>query len=110
MHIHQGWFTALYTQHLLDSQSFELEICILQALNMPLKCYSNIFFPREAIPSQYKLVHLSFGCSTRSLALICHAISTSTSTSYSQQSISDYYWETLSGTAMKMMKMGDVKA
>ena len=36
--------------------------------------------------------------------------STSTSSSYSQQSISDYYWEALSGTAMKMMKMGDVKA
>ena len=35
---HQGWFTALYTQHLLDSQSLEFEICI---------------FPREAIPSQY---------------------------------------------------------
>ena len=32
---HQGWFTALYTQHLLDSQSLEFEICI---------------FPREAIP------------------------------------------------------------
>ena len=38
MLIHQGWFTALHTQHLLDSQSFELEICI---------------FPREAIPSHY---------------------------------------------------------
>ena len=25
---HQGWFTALYTQHLLDSQSLEFEICI----------------------------------------------------------------------------------
>ena len=37
MLIHQGWFTALYTQHLLDSQSLEFEICI---------------FPREAIPSQ----------------------------------------------------------
>ena len=35
MLIHQGWFIALYTQHLLDSQSFEFEICI---------------FPREAIP------------------------------------------------------------
>ena len=32
---HQGWFTALYTQHLLDSQSLEFEIFI---------------FPREAIP------------------------------------------------------------
>ena len=38
MLIHQGWFTALYTQHLLDSQSLELEICI---------------FPREAIPSHH---------------------------------------------------------
>ena len=37
MLIHQGWFTALYTQHLLDSPSLEFEICI---------------FPREAIPSQ----------------------------------------------------------
>ena len=46
MLIHKGWFTALYTQHfLLDSQSFEFEICIiLQALNMPLICYINIFF------------------------------------------------------------------
>ena len=38
MLIHQGWFTALYTQHLLNSQSLEFEICI---------------FPREAIPSYY---------------------------------------------------------
>ena len=38
MLIHQGWFTVLYTQHLLDSQSLEFEICI---------------FPREAIPSHY---------------------------------------------------------
>ena len=38
MLIHQGWFTALSTQHLLDSQSLEFEICI---------------FPREAIPSHY---------------------------------------------------------
>ena len=38
MLIHQGWFTALYTQHLLDSQSLEFEICI---------------FPRETIPSHY---------------------------------------------------------
>ena len=38
MLIHQGWFTALYTQHLLDSHSFEFEICI---------------FSREAIPSHY---------------------------------------------------------
>ena len=36
MLIHQEWITALYTQHLLDSQSLEFEICI---------------FPREAIPS-----------------------------------------------------------
>ena len=38
MLIHQGWFTALYTQRLLYSQSLEFEICI---------------FPREAIPSHY---------------------------------------------------------
>ena len=38
MLIYQGWFPALYTQHLLDSQSFEFEICI---------------FAREAIPSHY---------------------------------------------------------
>ena len=52
MLIHQGWFTALYTQHLLDSQSFEFEICILQALNMPLIRCTNVF-PREAILSHY---------------------------------------------------------
>ena len=44
MLIHQGWFTALYSQHLLDSQSFEFLICILQALNMPLICCTNVFF------------------------------------------------------------------
>ena len=43
MLIHQGWFTALYTQHLLDSQSFEFEICILQALNMPLIRCTNVY-------------------------------------------------------------------
>ena len=43
MLIHQGWFTALYTQQLLDSQSFEFEICILQALNMPLIRCTNVF-------------------------------------------------------------------
>ena len=32
------------TGALLDSQSFEFEICILQALNMPLICCTNIFF------------------------------------------------------------------
>ena len=41
---HQGWFTALYTQHLLDLQSFEFEICILQALKMPLMRCTNVFF------------------------------------------------------------------
>ena len=35
---------ALYTQHLLDSPSFEFEICILQALNMPLLRCTNVFF------------------------------------------------------------------
>ena len=48
MLIHQGLFTALYTQHLLDSQSCEFEICILQALHMHQR-----MFPREAIPSHY---------------------------------------------------------
>ena len=43
MLIHQGWLTALYTQHLLDSQSFEFEICILQSLNMSLKCFGTFF-------------------------------------------------------------------
>ena len=38
MLIQQGWFSALYTQHLLNSQSLEFEICI---------------FPREATPSHY---------------------------------------------------------
>ena len=62
MLIHQGWFTALYTQHLLDSQSFEFEICILQALNMPLIRCTNVFYkggypvtllppPRRLVPS-----------------------------------------------------------
>ena len=31
-------------KHLLDSQSFEFEICILQALNMPLIRCTNVFF------------------------------------------------------------------
>ena len=44
MLIHQRWFTALYTEHLLDSQSFEFEIYILQALNMPLIRCTNVFF------------------------------------------------------------------
>ena len=46
--LHQGWFTALYTQHLLDSQSFEFEICILH--NMPLIRSTNIFFQRRLSP------------------------------------------------------------
>ena len=44
MPIHQGWFTALYTLHLLDSQSFEFEICILLALQMPLIRCTNVFY------------------------------------------------------------------
>ena len=44
MLIHQGWFTALYSQHLLASQSFEFLICILQALNMPLILCTNVFY------------------------------------------------------------------
>ena len=43
----------LNSQHLLDSQSFEFEICILQALNMPLICCTNVFFLRKATPSQF---------------------------------------------------------
>ena len=50
MLIHQGWFTALNTQHLLDSQSFEFEICILQALNMPLIRCTNVFFSKGGYP------------------------------------------------------------
>ena len=44
MLIHQGWFTALYSQDLLASQSFEFESCILQALNMPLIRCANVLF------------------------------------------------------------------
>ena len=44
MLIHQGWFTALYTLHLLTSQSFDFLICILQALNMPLIRCTNVFY------------------------------------------------------------------
>ena len=44
MLIHQGWFTALYTQHLLDSQSFEFLICILLPANMPLIRCTNVFY------------------------------------------------------------------
>ena len=33
-----------YAQRLLDSQSFEFEICILKALNMPLIRCTNVFF------------------------------------------------------------------
>ena len=35
---------CVYTQHLLDSQSFEFEICILQALNMLLIRCTNVSF------------------------------------------------------------------
>ena len=44
MLIHQEWFTALFSQQLLDSQSLESPICILQALNMPLIRCTNVFF------------------------------------------------------------------
>ena len=60
MLIHQGWFTALYTEHLLDSQSFEFEICILQALNMPLIRCTNVFskggYPVKLLPPPRRLV------------------------------------------------------
>ena len=41
---HQGWFTALYIQHLLNSQSLEFEICILLPANMPLIRCTNVFY------------------------------------------------------------------
>ena len=44
MLIHKGWFTALYSQHLLASQSFEFLICILLALQMPLIRRTNILY------------------------------------------------------------------
>ena len=55
---HQGWFTALYTQHLLDLQSFEFEICILQALNMPLipTYFSKGVYPVTLLPPPRRLV------------------------------------------------------
>ena len=43
MLIYQGWFTALYSQRLLYSQSFEFLICILQAINMPQILCTNVF-------------------------------------------------------------------
>ena len=42
--IHQGWFTALYTLHLLNSPSLEVAICLLLALNMPLIRCTNVFY------------------------------------------------------------------
>ena len=60
MLIHQGWFTALYTQHLLDSQSFDFEICILHALTMPLIRCTNVFskggYPVTLLPPPRRLV------------------------------------------------------
>ena len=44
--------TALYTQHLLDSQSFEFEIDITRAQYAANTLHQHIF-PREAIPSHY---------------------------------------------------------
>ena len=41
---HQCWFTALYSQQLLASQSFEFLIYILPALQMPLIRYTNVFY------------------------------------------------------------------
>ena len=49
MLIHKGWFTALYTLHLHDSQCFEYEICILQTLNMPLIRCTNAFFQEATL-------------------------------------------------------------
>ena len=44
MLIHQGWFTALYTQHPPQPQSFEFLICILLPANMPLIRCTNVFY------------------------------------------------------------------
>ena len=46
-------FTALYTQHLLDSKSFEFEICILQRHSICHLYVAPTYFPREAITSHY---------------------------------------------------------
>ena len=55
MLIHLGWFTALYTQHLLDSQTFEVEICILQALKLHQRI-SKGGYPVPILPSPRRLV------------------------------------------------------
>ena len=56
MLIHQGWFTVLYSQYLLASQSFEFEICILQALNMLLIRFSKDGYPVTLLPPPRRLV------------------------------------------------------
>ena len=56
MLIHQGWFTALYTQHLLASQSFEFLICILLALYVvPTYCTKG-GYPVTLLPPPRRLV------------------------------------------------------
>ena len=50
--IHQGWFTVLYSQHLLISQSFEILIFTPHAVNM----LHQRILPREAIPSHYVIL------------------------------------------------------
>ena len=72
MLIHQGWFTALYTQHLLESQSFEFLIFILLPANMPLIRCTNVFYkgdypvtllppPRRLVPSLGRVLSLGLG-------------------------------------------------
>ena len=42
--LQQRWFTAIYSQHLLDSRSLEYLICILPALQMPpIRC-TDVFY------------------------------------------------------------------
>ena len=51
---HQGWFTALDTLHLLDSQSFEfLNWHITNTPDAANTLHKRIILPREAIPSHY---------------------------------------------------------
>ena len=62
MLIHQGWLTALYTQHLLDSQSIEFEICIF-----PREAISSHYYGREEIPwngsqTESYFQHVKFKC------------------------------------------------
>ena len=68
MLIHQGWFTALNTQHLLDSQSLEFLICILLPANMPLIRCTNVFYkgdyPVTLLPPSPRRLAPSLGLGT----------------------------------------------